>query len=327
MGQERKYRSQPKKSGIKKPISIGLLITLGIIIGAGWMYFQGKQDEKVSEPQEKIHKEVKEEVKKEKPKVEESPKLSFEDFKGTFVGFEGEPYKSPVDSSKFFILKITESDFQSFNRWDTEYTSPITKKEITKNVLTLHVDSMINRGNKHSETGVEKFELNYEGDYKTLRLSSNGLTYYSMTTEDLQKYYSQSEIDYARIFMTMHGEPPLDMRAAFHLNQQKPNIIINHDAAGQPTEFFDEIVYPTNVTHMTSEGTLNEDGPITYKATGGGNITLFSQPEITESIPTKAEYIRVVQQEFNKGSGHRHIEPFEPYVVADFIKRVNFVYN
>src|SRR5699024_10318019 len=124
------------------------------------------------------------------------PIHTYEDFKGTYVTFEGEPYNSPINSNTDYIIILEDNYYQSLNRWDYDMTSTILEKTIEDSVLTLKLDSdEQEEWGFHSESGREQFELSFNGDKKILRPLSTGATLYSMTTEDLQTHYSQPEID------------------------------------------------------------------------------------------------------------------------------------
>lgn len=92
-----------------------------------------------------------------------------------------------------------------------------------------------------------------------------------MSNQDLQTHYSQSEIDYARIIMTINGEPSLDQWAV-------PVVNVRYNSAGDHSEVSNEVFYPENVTHLglTSQGMAA--GIITYFSHDDGHITRYPTP-------------------------------------------------
>ncbi len=146
-----------------------------------------------------------------------------------------------------------------------------------------------------------------------------------MSNQDLQTHYSQSEIDYARIIMTIHGEPSLDQWAIWQAEWGTPVIHVRSNAAGDPTEVSREVSYPTDVIHLdvTSQGMAF--GIITYTSHGDGHITRYPMPLHYHQEDQSEEGYRQLGQEALDDAYKIYIEPFDPYAVADFIGRVEFV--
>jgi len=168
-------RSRPSKPFYKKwwfTVAVVLVVILGTVV----MYNLSNDEEIVDEP---IEREKGEEVKKVEETVMEDPEFAeseeeivekqtykYEDFKGTYVIFEGEPYNSPIESD---IMVLGNDFYQTFNRWNFDMNSTILDKTIDGNVLTLNLDSDENQmWGLHSESGTEQFELRYDGDKNSL---------------------------------------------------------------------------------------------------------------------------------------------------------------
>src|SRR5699024_9845086 len=95
--------------------------------------------------------------------IGEEQTYTYEDFKGIYVSFIGEPYNSPIGMSDIIVLE--DDFFQSFNRWDFDMTSTILEKTVEGNILTLDLDSDEDKQSEfHSESGIEKIELSYIDD-------------------------------------------------------------------------------------------------------------------------------------------------------------------
>ncbi len=330
-------RSRPPKPFYKKWWLWGIVV-LGVIFGTIGMYALGSEDEIEDEP---IEKGVGEEVKEVEETVVEDPELTeseegiveeqtytYEDFKGTYVTFEGEPYNSTVGSMESNIMVLGDDFYHSFNRWDFDMTSTILDKTIEGNVLTLHLDSDENEmWGLHSESGTEQFELRHDGDKKVLYSNTKDYSLYSMSNQDLQTHYSQSEIDYARIIMTINGEPSIDQWAMWNAEWGVPVVNVRYNSAGDPTEVSNEVSYPEDVTHLdlTSQGMAA--GIITYSSHGDGHITRYPIPLHYHQEDQSEEGYRQLAQESLDDAYTIYIEPFDPYTVADFIGRVEFVYE
>lgn len=252
---------------------------------------------------------------------------TYEDFKGVYVGFEGEPYRTPINSMSSGIIVLEDNYYQTFNRWDFDMTSTIIGKKIEDNVLTLRLDSdEQEQWGLHSESGTEQFELHHDGDKKFLYLVKQDIPFYSMSEQDLQDNYRQSEIDYARIIMTLRGAPTLDAWAVFEseygYDGDKPIIGITNRNKGDTIPYTDDdndVGYPEDVTVLYMKNKIKQDEiSYTYSSIGEGYIKVYPVP-LNHAIRTGKEVIDEAEE--------KYIEPFEPYEVADFIGRVNFEYQ
>jgi len=329
-------RSQTKlRKPIYKKLWFWIIIILGVILGTIGIHITGSEDEFVDEPikqspeekpeipdpeEEVASSEENSEVVNTDQEVVEESLYTYEDFKGTYVAFEGNPYNSPVDSISSDIVVLEDNSYQSFNRWDYDMTSIIIDKEIDENVLTLSLDSEKSvQWGLHSESGTEQFELDYEGNKKILRSVTNDVFLYSMSSQDLQTHYSQAEIDFARIIMTLNGEPSLDAWALWETENDKPLIRIRHSSAGDSVSFNERVTYPERVTHIDLTHQGADYGIITYSTIGDGNIKKYYTPS---QLPQDEQAL----QEAINNPETIYVAPFEPYDVADFIGRVEFVY-
>lgn len=333
---EQKYRSREPKPFYKKKL-LWVIIILGVIFGAIGLSFLGSKDEAADEPIEKAREDI---IRTEETVIEENgnpdseeEKLEktseiYENFEGTYVAFEGEPYNSPVDSLNGDIIVLGNDYYQSFNRWDFDMTSTILDKKIEGNILTLNLDSSENKAlGMHSESGTEQFELRYDGDKKVIYSITKDYSLYSMSNKDLQTHYSQSEIDYARIIMTVIGDPSLDQWAIWDTDNEIPVIKVSHNSAGDPTEASKDVFYPEDITHLnlTSQGMAA--GVITYTVNDDGYITKYPMPlHYHQEDQSEEGYQKLAQEALDKAS-MLYVEPFDPYTVADFIGHVNFVYE
>lgn len=323
-------RSRPLKPFYKKwwPwVTVGLVVIIGTI----GMYIFSSENETVDEPHEQgVEETTLEDLELADPKEKgtEEQTYTYEHFKGTYVAFEGEPYNSPVESMGSNIVILGDDFYQSFNRWDFDMTSTILDKTIEGNVLTLDLDSAESEmWGLHSERGTEQFKLHYDGDQKVLYSMTEDSSLYSMSNQDLQTHYSQSEIDYARIIMTIYGEPSLDQWAMWNSNWGVPVINVSHHSAGDPTEASKKVSYPEDVTHLDLTHQGMAAGIITYAAHGDGHITRFPMPLHYHQEDQSEEGYRQLAQDGLDDAYMIYIEPFDPYTVADFIGRVEFVYE
>ncbi len=324
-------RSKPQKRFYQK-VSVWLMVVLlGTIVIITINTFIGKEDildeptgSETAEVESKEDKEVDKEVETTEKSVEEQT-YTYDDFRGTYVMFEGEPYNSPIVSN---ILVLGDDFYQTFDRWEFNMTSTILDKTIEGNVLTLDLDSDENEvQGRHSESGTEKFELRYDGDKKMIYSKTEDYSLYSMANEDLQNHYSQSEIDYARIIMTINGEPSLDQWAVWNDDFGIPIVNVRYNSAGDPTEVSDEVPYPEDVTHLDSTNQGMPAGIITYSSISDGNIIRYPMPLHYHQEDQSEEGYRQLAQDALDDANTISIEPFEPYAVADFIGRVEFVYE
>ncbi len=252
--------------------------------------------------------------------IVEEQTYTYEDFKGIYVSFIGEPYNSPIGMSDIIVLG--DDFFQSFNRWDFDMTSTILDKTVEGNVLTLDLDSdKDEQWGFHSQSGTEQFELSYIDDKKILNLITNDESLYSMSNHDLQNNYNQLEIDYARIIMTLRGVPSLDSWAAYssEYDGDKPVIGVTHDNEGDPIPYIDddaEVGYPEDVTTLYLQNKTRQDEiSYTYASIEDGYIRVYPVP-LNHAIRTGQEVIEEAEK--------KYIKPFEPYEVADFIGNVEF---
>src|SRR5699024_1623392 len=146
------------------------------------------------------------------------------------------------------IMVLGDDFYQSFNRWDFDMTSTILSKTVEENMLTLNLDSDENeQWGYHSENGTEQFELHHGEDKKVLYSITQDKFLYSMSKQDLQNNYSQSEIDYARIIMTINGEPSIDQWAVWNDESGVPIVNVRYNSARDPTEVSNEVHYPEHV--------------------------------------------------------------------------------
>ncbi len=301
-------RSKPPKR-IYQKWWVWLMVVVVVSVGIAVLGREENIEKPVSTGISKTEKEEKETnvADPEEEGTSEELTYTYEDFKGTYALFEGEPYNSPIGLD---IRVIGDDSYRSFNLWDVGMASSILDKTIEGNILTLH---------SGSET--EQFELRYEGDKKIMHSIKNGQSLYSMSSQDLQTHYNQFEIDYARIILTINGEPSLDQWLVW----EDPVVNINHSSAGDPVlQIADDIVYPDDVTHLSS--TIMDSNYISYTANGDGYITIYPNPSHTQAEQSEEEN-RQLAQEILDNAYTIYVEPFDPYTVADFIGRVEFIYE
>lgn len=327
-------RSRPSRRLYKKWQFL-VMAALGIVFGIIGVYVFGSEDknldesveQEVGEEANKIDETVGEdsELQKSEDKVVEEQNYTYKDFEGTYVTFEGEPYNSPIGGD---IIVLGTDFYQSINRWDFDMTSTILYKTIDWNVLTLDLDSDKNEiWGSHSESGIEQFELRYDGDKKVLYSITNDHTFYSMSNQDLRTHYSQSEIDYARIIMTIYGEPSLDQWAVWNDNWGIPVVNVSYNSVGDPTEVSNAVPYPKDVIHLNLTSLGMAAGIITYSSHGNGYITRYPMPLHYHQEDQSEEGYRQLAQDALDDAHTIYVEPFDPYTVADFIGRIEFVYK
>lgn len=133
-------------------------------------------------------------------------------------------------------------------------------------------------GDLHSESGLEEFELRYDGDQKVSYSITQDQVFNSMSNQDLQTHYTQSEIDYARVLMTVYGEPSLDQWAMWEESFGTIVIDVSNHSAGEPTEVSEDVPYPEDVTHLDLTKQGMAAGMVTYSSHGDGNITRYPMP-------------------------------------------------
>ena len=319
---------------LRKPIYkkswFWIIMILGVILGTIGICLAGSEDGAVEEPIKQSLEENSEiseleevessEETSEVVNTEEESLYTYVDFKGTYVAFEGEPYNSPIDSMSSDIVVLEDNFYQTFNRWDYDMSSTILEKTIEDNLLTLRLDSdQQEEWGLHSESGSEQFELSFDGGKGILRPSSTDAALYSMASKDLQTHYDQLEIDYARIIMTIMGKPSLDAWALWETENDIPIIRIRYSSAGDSVIFREGVTYPEGVTHIDLTHQGADYGVITYSTIGDGNIRKYY-------TPSQLYQDEQALQDVINNPDTIYVEPFEPYDVADFIGRVEFVY-
>lgn len=261
---------------------------------------------------------------------------TFDDFKGTYIMFADQPFESG-GKGRFII---SEDYYEYTDFWETSFKFEILDQTIEENILTLIINVGIDEYmNLDGQDYRIEFELEEDNDEKHLKTkpfpfwpSDNEENIYSIDTENLQEHYDQLEIDYARIIMTLFSsELPLD---AWAMNQDNP-IYISHTKKGETLGGWPTAdSYPENVTHIrghlvymirnksdliqVDEFDDKEQGILSYAAHGDGNITIY--------YLNKEGAVRV-SQEVIENRGVIFVDPSEPYFVADFIGRVNFIYE
>lgn len=246
------------------------------------------ENEMVDEEVETTEEEEQTEVVEPVEESEEST-YTYEDFKGTYALFEEEPYES--DIAELYIFK--DEYFRYLNLWDMDLMSNITDKEIEGNILTLNFYGKENeQWSVYDESGTEQFELHYEGNKKVMHSITNGHSLYSMSNQVLQEQYDSLEIEYARIIMTINGEPSLD-EWIVSAESGAPIVNVRYNSTSDPTE----VSYPEDVTHLdlTSQGIAA--GIITYSSHGDGHITRYPMPLHYHQEDQSEEGFRQLAQE------------------------------
>lgn len=165
-------RSRPPKPFYKK-WWFWLIVILSVTFGMIGLYIFSNEDEIANESkdlgirEESDNEETKDsEIGKSEKENIEKQTHTYEDFKGIYVSFEGEPYNSPIVGISELIV-LDDDYYRSFNRWDYDMTSTILDKTIEGNVLTIDVNSdESEQYGLHSESGAEQFELRHDGDKK-----------------------------------------------------------------------------------------------------------------------------------------------------------------
>lgn len=148
-----------------------------------------------------------------------------------------------------------------------------------------------------------------------------------MTSQDLQNHYIQKEIDYARIFMTVIGEPSLDQWAVWQNDWDKIVINVRHNVAGDSTDASKQVTYTKDVTHIDSTSQGMAWGVITYSSHSNGKIIRYPMPLHYHQEDQSKEGYRKLAQNAIDDAAEIDIKPFEPYTVAEFIGYVEFVYE
>lgn len=281
----------------------------------------GEEKEKVKEKNKEI--EATETLKE----AVEEPTYTYEDFMGTYVTFEGDPYDSPIN-----YLVSLEDDFIIDGPMNSgSLLRNIVDKTITGNVLTLdwHENVDNNNGITSSDpSGTLQLELDDQGDQKRIRFITNDDwmddLFYSMSDQTLLDQYDIHEIDYARIIM-MTGIPRID--------PIEPIVYVRKLSAGDPIFKVDgSASYPENVTSLSAANTSfsNHDiFSIAYSAHGDGHITIYPQSsnfEIDLEAQSDEDYRQLAQKVLDNAE-NVYVDPSTPYLVADFIGRVEFNYD
>lgn len=320
-------RSRPRKP-IYKKWWLWMIVALGVTFGIIEFYTFGSIDEpkdlEVRGETDKEETRVKDpEIERSENEIVEDQTYTYEDFKGTYVVFEGEPYNSPIISN---IIVLGDDDYRTFNRWDYDMTSIIQDKHIDENTLEIDVDSDENEAwGPHSESGTEQFELRFDGDQKVLyHQDTEDFIYYPMSDKDLQENYKQSEIDYARIIMTLRGVPSLDFWGAFssEYDGDKPVIGITYNNKGDfipHTIDEGDVEYPEDVTNLYLKNkTRRDEISYTYSSVEDGYIRVYPIP-LNHALKTGEEVIDDAKEQY--------IKPFEPYGEAIKSLKKIFVNN
>lgn len=292
-----------------------LVVVLLGVVGVYAISQKSTTTETAFENTQVVTEETKKEAAEEKETVQEETKekastYTYEDFKGTYVQFAGEPYNSPIKVMNC-ITVLGDEGYRIFDHWEVDETSTITSKSLSGNTLTLHMRSAANEMLGTSEENrTEQFKLSDDGHQKILYSVTNDQTLYAMSKEDLQKHYKQSEIDYARIMMTLGGVPSPDTWALIdpeghEKNTEKPAVYISNTKKDEYSPGRG-VVYPEDVTHLYL-ASYNSDVQMSYTY-----------------APLDAGYMRVYSEDASKSKVH-YIKPFEPYEVAIFIGNVAFL--
>src|SRR5699024_4276197 len=133
---------------------------------------------------------------------------TYDDFKGTYALFDDEPYESGASVRYIF----EENHYQVDDFWEFGLEVDILNKRIEGNVLTIEYNVEDYEYYDFDENHIkEEFELGQNGNSKILHSLTSGETLHSISKYDLEHYYDQLEIDYARIIMSViGGKIPLD---------------------------------------------------------------------------------------------------------------------
>lgn len=144
-----------------------------------------------------------------------------------------------------------------------------------------------------------------------------------MTEQELQNYYNQSEIDYARILL-MNEVDILDMNSPMlHVND---SLDIHHSTFATALGNFG-FIRNLNLTLLRFEygDTTSLDSiNIYYRPHGDGHITTYQLAEVDLLLD---RYADEMEKEVLATAETVYVEPSEAYLIADFIKRVEFVYE
>lgn len=312
-------RSRPLESFYQK-WWFWLMLTTVII--AGFIVFGAKKDVEDSPDKTADAEEIEaDNLVVDNEEKSNASRYTYEDFKGTYAKFQSDPYQA--GSHERHILEDNFYKIDDF--WEFGLEAEIINKEIKGNILTLeyHVKEDLMNG-LEEEIVTEKFELQHDGNMKSLYSLTNDQTIYSISKDDLQNHYSQLEIDYARIIMTIiGGNIPLDGWAM----AEPATLHVSHSNANEPLgDWGGAPSYPVDVTHLSGNlletlsylSELLEGDSITYSTTGDGNITIY---QLDKEGAEKVSQEKIIELE------SIYVDPSEPYFVADFIGRVEFIYD
>ncbi len=101
-------------------------------------------------------------------------------------------------------------------------------------------------------------------------------------------HYNQSEINYARIILTINGEPSLDQWLVW----EDPLVNINHSSADDPVlQIDDSIVYPEEVI-----STMTDSNYISYTSNGDGHITIILIRPIIKLNNQKKKIVNLIKK-------------------------------
>lgn len=336
-------RSKPPKA-FYQTWWFGLIIIVVVIIGTiKALGSSSGEDAKVENSIETEGKEVADDVLSDEnnaPEIEEEPDSSevieevseepvylYEDFKGTYVLFEGPPYESSIEH----IAVIEEDKFSESTMLSMQGRGLITRNILEKttdgSVWTLDLEQVIVEPTEKPMGNIKMF-LEYQNGYKFIRFmgEKNILSepFYSMSNEALYANYHSNEIDYARIIMMTNIPRP---------EPDDPTISVKQLPAGNPIFNIEgSPTYPENVTMLSTTGNSfsNHDTYTTvYSVQGDGYITLYPQPtkfEVDIEAQSYEDYYELAQ-EILRNAETVYVDPFEPYLVANFISSVKFYYE
>lgn len=320
-----------------------ILTIIGVFVFIGIDLFNEKESEVietlVSEPQEDVNNNPKDNDETIKVVEEnedetisnhedeengmEEPEFTYDDFKGTYVTFEGVPYESAIID----IVFLEDNSLRNGSIEEAVMNVGMIFRKIIDRTIegnTLKLDYI-----HTSEASNEPLHiiLEHHNNFKSILVENDSLLnqrFYSISQKELIEYYDPYEIDYARIIM-MTGIPRVD--------PSEPIIYVNNMQSGTP--IFDiegSPKYPETVMSLMSlsNSFSNHDVYSTvYSAQGDGYITLYPQPsnfELNIELQNDEHYHNLAYKILDN-SETVYVAPSEPYLVADFIARVEFYYQ
>lgn len=246
-------RSKPKKRLYQKgPVWLMAVSFLAVIVIIATTYagkkdiadepaaskiaeIEGEEDETVDKVVETTEKAVDEQI------------YTYEDFKGTYAMFEGEPYESPISHA----ITIDDDSVMSHNAISNDGAFEITHSATSVAILEQTIEGTVLTLDWTWDAdyyGTLELAISYQGNQKNIRnistedtfLPDNTHTLYPMSEQDLLEQYGQVEIDYARIIM-MTDVPRID--------PVKPSVYVKKHSAGDPVFRVDgSASYPENIT-------------------------------------------------------------------------------